>query len=1186
MNSTMSPMAGFQLSFHRRLSRLYSDTKKSTDFVREPLRHDDDDPDIKTLQRKMRIQKDRLVSWGLEWSDSAQSADIDHALSRAGLSDVVASIMSTIKDILAEAEALWLASECLVGQPRSSFDKKPPLVRWDKARFEDLVRDLTVSIETLYDLSRSRPRTALPRCLSMIGNRAADDPRLFGSSRVQTPRHIDPRSLTRLMPLAPTHDEAHRHVVFLVEALQSDLARGSVNEPQAPLLLEYAAFDSIYANTGIMPDMDRFERLSAGLQRDPQCTIGSWTGLPSLVGYFEDMDNARLGLIYRFPPHFHVLPSESISESTPYNIFSLGDLLLCRQSEPPLEAKMRLAFNLANTVFDMHGRGITHGKLDDRCILFPPDVSCQHGAAHDSVDVRCPLVSSFDLFPDDSTTAEPSLWRHSKNTLPSKGSSMDRMLEERVLDLYSLAMALLSIGLWVRLDTLASDLATPDTLLHRLAVKCGGLFVKATQACWHAIDADASGSNPSETLLSAVQVRVIRYLETCCALDSGTGLEWRLSLELEKDGLEKRKASGKAKEARDHASKASAAAGDRRRALTAPEPVTTRQSGGADAAESQGHDNLGHETTEKSETKMRLYPHVPLAPDVVERWNTSLMPQINHALRHFYRKHPESVEVSLESVGPSPNKAEPTALIVCTSVSKVRAILKKRFVELFDGSVGIGVRVCRGHVIRSRRQAKPVASSAAPTGRSGSDPGCGSESDDDGEDAAVNTDYQERPGNGASIGAWIGYRHLPPVSFGGLVIVDGQPYGMTVHHMVDEPDRELRHNDTLRSSAAVEQSRYLHLADEVGAIDDDFAQGLSEAEPEPYSDSDVTSDYGEDDSEAEDEFEPGDVPGIEPGCGDGYLVTQPALDDVGDDFYPCAETKNEDHIDSFHLGRVFASSGIRRKQVNGLVHEMDWALFRFSDGRLPDDNRIPRAMDRKWSSYDGDAAHLRPTSVAPSSSLPGMEVQCVARTSGIQTGQILPALTTVKIYGRTSPSHTYEIASSREFAEEGAHRSLGIPGDSGAWVVDRRSGQLCGHILAWSQRKRVAYICPMDVLLLDVAQTVDATEVKLPGGEPLEIVCDTDGHSDTKKAEKHAMTMGSETSRCEDHAQAAQMTLGMMHPSTSMPRLNMNQHDASKLVGLGQTSEFEDIANKIADLNIAKLRRIGTIGQRVLERLA
>jgi hypothetical protein len=60
---------------------------------------------------------------------------------------------------------------------------------------------------------------------------------------------------------------------------------------------------------------------------------------------------------------------------------------------------------------------------------------------------------------------------------------------------------------------------------------------------------------------------------------------------------------------------------------------------------------------------------------------------------------------------------------------------------------------------------------------------------------------------------------------------------------------------------------------------------------------------------------------------------------------------------------------------------------------------------------------------------------------------------------------------------------MGIPGDSGAWVVDRDQGAVCGHILAWSERKRVAYICPMDVLLLDIAETLEAHEIRLPGGE-------------------------------------------------------------------------------------------------------
>ena len=461
------------------------------------------------------------------------------------------------------------------------------------------------------------------------------------------------------------------------------------------------------------------------------------------------------------------------------------------------------------------------------------------------------------------------------------------------------------------------------------------------------------------------------------------------------------------------------------------------------------------------------------------------MPQINHALRHFYRKNPESVEISLESVGPNPANTQPTVLVVCTSVGKVRAILKKRLGDLFDGSTGFALKVCKGHVLRSRRHSASVIRSMA--NRAGAyDKRSAADGNDEVE--AVNPEFQERPGNGASIGAWIGDRHLPPVSFGGLVLVDDKAYGMTVHHMLDDPERDFGLGETTRSSAIPDYDWSAESFVE-SSVDDDGGFDLSDTESEPYSESDITSDWG-DDEEDEDEFEPGDIPGIEPGCGDGYIVTQPALDDVEEGFYPSSETEDDDHLDTFSLGEVYASSGIRRKQVNGLVHEVDWALFEFASDRLPDDNLMPRAQGdspSKRSKKNDGHPHLRPTTVAPLNALPGMEVQCMARTSGLQTGNILPALTSVKIYGRTSPSHTYQIASlsSSQSSPSSPQDTIpiGIPGDSGAWVVDKHDGQLCGHVLAWSQRKHVAYICPMDVLLVDIAQTLEASEIRLPGGD-------------------------------------------------------------------------------------------------------
>lgn len=258
------------------------------------------------------------------------------------------------------------------------------------------------------------------------------------------------------------------------------------------------------------------------------------------------------------------------------------------------------------------------------------------------------------------------------------------------------------------------------------------------------------------------------------------------------------------------------------------------------------------------------------------------MPQINLALRHFYRKHPESVEISLESIGESPQKTTPTVLVVCTSVNKVRAILNKKLGILFDGTTtNISLKVCRGSVVRSRKG--PTRSMAK-----NDKPDASSEHGYDDEDEfqeipAANPDYQEKPQNGASIGVWIGDKHLPPVSLGGVIIVDDKPYGMTVHHMLDDPDRPFQGQDefegfpeamtrasapTFRSSASARDLTYLTEGETFSESSDDFACEFSDTESE-YSVTDITSDEEEDEDEDEQFDQPGDIPGIEPGCGHG-----------------------------------------------------------------------------------------------------------------------------------------------------------------------------------------------------------------------------------------------------------------------------------------------------------------------------
>lgn len=1196
MNSFLAG-AGFPLPFHRRLSRLYNDTKKSTDFLQEPVRNEDD-PVIKTLHRKLRIQKDRLVSWGLEWSDSSQSPEIDDSISEAGLSEVVASIMSTIKDTLAEAESLWLSSKRLVESPRPASDRKPPLVRWDQTRFEDLVRDLTVSIDTLCDLSRTRSSAAIPHRPSKSVYKSApfaEETRLFESSRVQTPKQLDPQDLRT--PYSPT--SSHRQVVFITKSAYADLVQITSAVPCEPLLLEYAPFDPMYAATGIMPEMVRFEKLSAALQKDPQRPVGTWTGLPRLLGYFEDLENSRLGLVYRPPFSLSPATPNLRDDGPPVNLETLSHLLSRPESEPSLEAKFKLAFNLANTVFDMHARGFAHGNLSEKDISFRVEAPALDVIAHPGADVRRPLLSSFDLFGEHFSAAEsPS--RHQSPGLCAPSLQTHKSTDERVLDLYSLAMILLSIGLWTNLEALASDLTcSPEScaLLDRLAVRCGSLYVKAVRECWQTLDGEVSGSRGVEALLPAVQLRVGRHLEACCFLDGFNGLDGGTAQELRETIVDKVRAIQSSKDEKA-SNPPGSFSGDRKVPLPPTEPAISKPPEKPTAANVTGDGKLPVRThgefvslmrrvvgiakaAARPETKVRLYPHVPLAPDAVEKWNAVVMPQINHALRHFYRKHPESVEISLESVGPTASRTQPTVLVVCTSVGKVRAILKKRLGEVFDGTAtGFGLKVCKGHVLRSRRRAKPGSAPSARSNPPGLGPAHGSGVDND-KPGVINPQYQERPNNGASIGAWIGSCHLPPVSFGGLVLVDGEPYGMTVHHMLDDPDQDFEYVDTTRSHAAADGSWTLELAGKT-MDDDEDSYGLSDTESEPYSDSDLMSDCEDDEEAEEDEFEPGDVPGIEPECGEGYIVTQPALDDVDEGFYPCADTENEDHLDTFGLGKVYASSGIRRKYANDLLHEVDWALFKFSDGRLPGDNCLPRALDGCSGGGPAEVPVLRPTSVAPSSSLPGMEVQCVARTSGVQTGRILPALTSIKLFGRTSPSHTYQVISSQSTTGDDHGPNLGIPGDSGAWVVDRHHGQLCGHVLAWSERKRVAYICPMDILLLDVAETLGAAVVRLPGGEPEVILGEADDMAEIRsradeRGELQNLHDDGDTGDEEEHPQLAERISSTMQPPGRCPQdLGVRSpHGASSPIRLDTSVELHGLTNKLEEMGVSPCRGIG-----------
>lgn len=250
----------------------------------------------------------------------------------------------------------------------------------------------------------------------------------------------------------------------------------------------------------------------------------------------------------------------------------------------------------------------------------------------------------------------------------------------------------------------------------------------------------------------------------------------------------------------------------------------------------------------------------------------------------------------------------------------------------------------------------------------------------------------------------------------------------------------------------------------------------------------------------------GDIEGIDVGEGDEIKITQPAIDDIDDNFFPNEEDRDDDHLSSHELGYIHASSGIRRWKKNGIIHEIDWALLKLNEDRLqpynlvqggrrfcfnrtlePDQRKISEKLEQPVSRrhYTPDEDEY-PNGVASADNLGGLNVHCFGRTTGLQGGMVGPAMSSVRIYRRKTFSRSWHVAGgfggkhTLPLCLSLAKGSI-VGGDSGAWVVQNGTHRVVGHVLAWCERNHIAYICPMEVLLEDIKRTLGAKRVYLPG---------------------------------------------------------------------------------------------------------
>lgn len=942
----------------RRLTKLYSDTKQDINAEQEKL---ENVPELNALHRRFRIQRDRLIAWGLEWSDNSSAASqgsIDESVAQAGLTETVTSVLGTIQDILDEADRIKDSGDH--GAPdtkaEKSWAKSPTTRSWtpaDKARYEDLARDLTTSIDTLYDLSRARrastvgasphePKPHLVKSESLpstpFKTPFLDDeynessltlvspPTVSASSTIETesiPR-IDPSSLILPEEEPPPYESigvpsCTRLIGHLRRSQPSTNPwRFDSGEVQTvPVLIEYAGFDPVYRMTGVPPPTERLDNLldvlSRGVGRFGDGPDAPAFGILKCLGYFEDQNQPRFGLVFELPGFISpgiarpLRPAEfqalrpvtllSVLQSSAKNNVAVPNI-------PALEKRFRVALNLVLSFSKLHTSGFVHKDVNSsNVLLFRKTKSAGHSGNHKQpqFELQSPYICSFDLFSEFNVEVQPSgtnIYRHPhdpRTQIPAQSAYAPHF------DMYGLALILLEIGLWIPLSdifkakyTLADfKIRLEDIWIRRLSGKCGTAYMQAVRECLSAADRNLSGTD-----IKAVYDRVLGRLHRCALLDDadpypfdlrhhaaaapspsasllkrsqdhGPGhkrakLQKRNAAEIiehlghdlsksvvphlgvESDSpkltawldLSRAPESGRADSSRK-SEQLDRNSQWRSRGVSEPTPVD----GMADAAktiqrawrksrgkvtfreyrrkvviiQNQWRQRKAREPSEpcidqpqmlqravtdfyptpdpeitidemhvrtsiklkqqKSTTKRKLLvqPLWKPTPSIAAEWDQTILPRLMRICEKALRDSSESSSIDLFGIGPSPSDAKATIVVTCASTAKVKAALAKKFNydrAVFDLKVHKG-RIKRSKLTRStRRRRVPFRSMM-----------------DEDDIPALNGCFQQRPVCGASIGAYNG-EHLPPVSYGGVVLIDDEPFGMSVHHMLDAPSED------------------------------------------------------------------------------------------------------------------------------------------------------------------------------------------------------------------------------------------------------------------------------------------------------------------------------------------------------------------------------------------------------------
>lgn len=307
-----------------------------------------------------------------------------------------------------------------------------------------------------------------------------------------------------------------------------------------------------------------------------------------------------------------------------------------------------------------------------------------------------------------------------------------------------------------------------------------------------------------------------------------------------------------------------------------------------------------------------------------------------------------------------------------------------------------------------------------------------------------NNSFQLFPQHGASIG--IQHRVDCTASLGGYLIVDGQPYALTVDHIVPN---DLANNGSISLTHPSEQEsqdkpQWRRVSKHLQSLKDCCSYCYA---------------IWKNHCNKTDFYKPVDLLSTGDPCA-GVLDFQCLKHELFQ-AHPCNA-----------LGSMAQRSKTRsRSSIDDLGSyqiEMDWALVTLDKWQHPLKESIREASK---------GLHF-------SSIQPGAKVKSTGRTSGSQFGCINTARSAIRQGSRFTEEWTV-IRDSKTTLKHWVEGGIGVQGDSGSWIIDQESGALYGMV--WGRhREKTDPIClfsPILDVIADIKERTGAKTICLPADE-------------------------------------------------------------------------------------------------------